>query len=173
MLCALICIHEWHHQQFNDDSERQIFLINISWHVYLLPDFLPEIYWEEIAEEIFFFHISFLSLTWDMNPGFPFNKPTYYLLDYKHNWSLQPFSQVYWRSFSHHLRCVCVNFIYKWRDLKSTPNYRFFEKYFIAGLFTPRVFNRNLLRGNRRRNIFYFSYFVLISDLGYESRLSV
>ena len=32
-------------------------------------------------------------------------------------------------------------------------------------LFTLRVFARNLLRGNRRRNIF-FSYFVLMSDLG-------
>ena len=37
---------------------------------------------------------------------------------YIHNWSLQPFSQDYWPSFSHHLHFVCVNFIYKWLDLQ-------------------------------------------------------
>ena len=26
---------------------------------------------------------------------------------YIHNWQLQPFSQDYWPSFSHHLCCVC------------------------------------------------------------------
>ena len=33
-------------------------------------------------------------------------------------------------------------------SLKSTPNNRFFEKLFMAVLFTLRVFARNLLRGN-------------------------
>ena len=42
--------------------------------------FLPENSWEEIAEEIFFFHISFWCLTWDTNPASTFNKPTHYLL---------------------------------------------------------------------------------------------
>ena len=59
---------------------------------------------------------------------------------------------------SHTTYVVCVNFIYKWRDLKSTPNDRFFEKLFMAFLFTLRVFARNLLRGNRRRNIFRISF---------------
>ena len=39
-------------------------------------------------------------------------------------------------------------------SLKSTPRIRFFEKLFMAILFTLRVFARNLLRGNRRRNLF-------------------
>ena len=39
-------------------------------------------------------------------------------------------------------------------SLNSTPNF------FIAIFFSPTIFNRNLLRGSRRKNI--FSYFVLI-----------
>ena len=50
---------------------------------YLLSEFLLEIFWKEIAEEIYiFFHISFWCLTWDANTGFMCNKPTHYLLDY-------------------------------------------------------------------------------------------
>ena len=41
-------------------------------------------------------------------------------------------------------------------SLKSTPNDRFFEKLFMAILFNLRVFATNLLRGNRRRNLFVF-----------------
>ena len=48
---------------------------------YLLLEFLPEICWEEIAEEIVFVFL-FWCLVWGWNPGFMFNKPTYYLLDY-------------------------------------------------------------------------------------------
>ena len=40
-------------------------------------------------------------------------------------------------------------------SLMSTPNYRFLRNFFVTGLFTLRVFARNLLRGNRRRNIFF------------------
>ena len=36
---------------------------------------------------------------------------------YIHNRPLQPFSQDYKHSFSHHL-CVSVNFVHKWRDLQ-------------------------------------------------------
>ena len=40
-------------------------------------------------------------------------------------------------------------------SLTSTPNAIFLRNFFIAGiLFTLRVFARNLLRDNRRRNIF-------------------
>ena len=50
-------IHKWRELQFTVDSERQIFLRNFSWQFYLLSEFLPEICWEEIAEEILFvFH---------------------------------------------------------------------------------------------------------------------
>ena len=37
-------IREWRDQQFNVDSERQIFLGTSSWQCYLLSEFLPEIY---------------------------------------------------------------------------------------------------------------------------------
>ena len=43
--------------------------------------------------------------------------------------------------------------------LKSTPNGRFFEKLFMAILFPLRVFARNLLRGNSRRNTFNIFFF--------------
>ena len=52
-------IRERRDLQFNVDSERQIFWETFSWQFYLLSEFLPEICWEEVAEEIFFF-ISFL-----------------------------------------------------------------------------------------------------------------
>ena len=37
------------------------FLRNFSWQFYLLSEFLPEICWEEIAEEIFFSYFVFMS----------------------------------------------------------------------------------------------------------------
>ena len=40
----------------------------------------------------------------------------------------------------------------------------------MAGLFTLTIFARNLLRENLRKKIF-FSYFVLMPDLGYEPGL--
>ena len=49
-------------------------------------------------------------------------------------------------------------------SLKSTPNDRFFEKLFTPILFTLRVFARNLLRGNRRRNTFRISFWCLAWD---------
>ena len=39
----------------------------------------------------------------------------------------------------------------------------------MAGLFTFRVFARNLLKRSRQRNIFHISF--LMTDLGYEPRL--
>ena len=54
-------------------------------------------------------------------------------------------------------------------SLTLTPNDRFLRKFFMAGLFTLRVFARNLLRGNRQRNIFHISF--LMTELGYEPRL--
>ena len=43
-------IHKWQELQFKVDSERQI-LRNFSWQFYIQSEFLPEILWEEIAEE--------------------------------------------------------------------------------------------------------------------------
>ena len=83
-----------------------------------------------------------------------------YIHIYIHNWPLQPFSQDY-DLVSHTTYVVCVNFIHEWRDLqfKVDSERQIFEKLFMAILFTLRVFARNLLRGSRRRNIF-FSYFI-------------
>ena len=44
-------------------------------------------------------------------------------------------------------------------SLTSTSNDRFFEKLFMAVLFTLRVFARNLLRGSRPRIIFFYFIF--------------
>ena len=48
---------------------------------------------------------------------------------------------------------VFVNFIYKWRNLQFKVDSER-QIFFMAILFTRRVFARNLLGGNRRRNIF-------------------
>ena len=76
---------------------------------------------------------------------------------------------------SHNTYVVCVNFIHKWRDLQFKVDFEntdFLRKLFMAILFTLRVFARNLLKGNRRRNI-YFLYFVLMSGLGLEPCLQI
>ena len=62
---------------------------------------------------------------------------------------------------------LCVLILYingRTYSLKSTPNDRFFEKLFMAILFTLRVFARNLLRGNRRRYTFPISFWCLAWD---------
>ena len=43
-------------------------------------------------------------------------------------------------------------------NLTSTQNDDFLRNLFMAGLFTPRVFERNLLRENSRRYIFFFIF---------------
>ena len=63
---------------------------------------------------------------------------------------------------SHTTYVVCVNFIHKWRNLQfkvDSERQIFFEKLFMAVLITHRVFARNLLRGNRRRNTFRIFFF--------------
>ena len=60
---------------------------------------------------------------------------------------------------SHITQVVCFNSIHEWRDLRSTTNDRIFEKLFSwQDLFSLRFFARNLLRGNRQRNIFFFIF---------------
>ena len=61
---------------------------------------------------------------------------------------------------SHTTYVLCFNFIHKWR-LRTTD---FFEKLFMAILFILRIFARNLLRGNRRRNTFRISFWCLTGD---------
>ena len=63
---------------------------------------------------------------------------------------------------SHTTYVVCVNFIHKWCDLQfkvESERQIFFEKLFHGSfLFTLRVFARNLLRGNCRRNAFHICF---------------
>ena len=47
-------IHKWRDLQFKVHTERLNFWENFSWQIYLLSNSLPEIWWEEIAEEIIF-----------------------------------------------------------------------------------------------------------------------
>ena len=93
-----------------------------------------------------------------------------YIHTYIHNWPLQHFSQDFGLA-SHTTHVVCVNFISEWRDLQFNVDSErhFLRNFFMAGLFTLRVFARNLLRGSRRRNIFHISF--LMTDLGYEPML--
>ena len=63
---------------------------------------------------------------------------------------------------------LCVLILYisgGYYSLKSTPNDIFFEKLYMTILFTHRVFDRNLLRGNRRRNTFRISFRCLAWNL--------
>ena len=50
-------------------------------------------------------------------------------------------------------------------SLKSTPSDKFFEKLFMTISFTIRVFTRNLLRGNHRRNTFTILFWYLACGL--------
>ena len=42
--------------QFNINSEEKVFVKIFSWQIYLISEFLSEIGWEEIAEEIFSYY---------------------------------------------------------------------------------------------------------------------
>ena len=104
----------------------------------------------------------FQELTWDTNPGITSNKPTYhYILDYgdfiyRHNWSLQLFSEEYdLASDTNYV--ACFNFINNWRDLQFKVDFEWqiIEKLFMAILFALGVFARNLLRGSCPRNNIY------------------
>ena len=47
-------IHKWRDLQFKVDSERQMFWETFHGNFYLISEFLPEICWVEIAEDILF-----------------------------------------------------------------------------------------------------------------------
>ena len=79
VVCVNI-IHKRWDLQFKVDSERQIFWETVLL-FYLLLVFLPEICWEEIAEEILLI-FCFWCLAWSSYLGFTSNKLTHYLLDY-------------------------------------------------------------------------------------------
>ena len=58
------------------------FFRNISRQFYLLPQFLPQICWEEITEEFFSHFVLSRCLDWVLNHGLTSNTPIHYLLHY-------------------------------------------------------------------------------------------
>ena len=56
---------------------------------------------------------------------------------------------------------VCVNFIHEWQDLQfniDSERQIYWEAFSWQVFFTLKVFATNLLRGNRRRSIFFFIF---------------
>ena len=81
---------------------------------------------------------------------------------YTHNWSLQPFSQNYWLSFSHHLCFVCVNFINKWRHLQfkiDSEQQIFWETFQGNFNLLSEILPEIWIRKSPKK---YFLYFVLM-----------
>ena len=66
---------------------------------------------------------------------------------------------------SHTTYVVCVNFRHEWQDIQFKVDFerQIFGRFFMAILFTLRVFARNLLKESRRSYI--LSYFHFMSDL--------
>ena len=79
MLFVLFFIREWWDLQFEIDFEWQFFFLFL----FTLRVFLFNIYWKEVAQEIFFL-ISFCwrYLTWVLNHGLMSTKSTHYLIYY-------------------------------------------------------------------------------------------
>ena len=68
---------------------------------------------------------------------------------------------------SHTTYVVCFNFIHQWRDLQfkvDSERQIFWEIFHGNFICILRVFVRNLLRGNRRRNNFRISFWCLAWD---------
>ena len=75
-----------------------------------------------------------------------------------------------------HTTYVGVNFIHKWLDLQFKANSErqtFWETFHGNFYFILRVFGRNLLRGNRRRNTFRILFWCLAlgSNPGFSSHI--
>ena len=159
-------IHKWQDLQFKKSTPRDRFVFEklVMAILFTLRVFARNVLRGNRRRNTF--RILFWCLPWGSNSGFSSNKPTHYRLDhgdiytyiytctYIYNWSFQPFSPDYWPSFSHHLCHKCEFYT---GVLEPTVYIRFRMTDFLTILFTLTVFARNLLRGNRRRNI--FSYF--------------
>ena len=73
---------------------------------------------------------------------------------------------------SHTTHVVCINFRRKWLNLQFNVDsaQQIIWETFHGSFNYSQIFARNLLRGNRRRNIFLL-YLILMSGLGLETRL--
>ena len=75
VVCVNFILDLWS-LQFNVVFERQIFEKLFHGRFIYSHEFLSEICWEKVVEEICFFIFSFWCLMWDTNPSFTSNKPT-------------------------------------------------------------------------------------------------
>ena len=82
MLCVLVLFMNGGPFSLTSTSNDRFFEKLIHDSFYLFSEFLPEICWEKIAEEIPFEFGFVCGLAWGSNPVFTSNKPTHYLLDY-------------------------------------------------------------------------------------------
>ena len=75
------------------------------------------------------------------------------LITYIHNWSLQPFSQVY-NLYSHRTYVVCVNFMHGWRD--------FWEAFHGNFIYSESFYQKSTEKKSPKK---YFHIFVLMSGI--------
>ena len=161
-------IHKWLDLQFKVDFN---ILRIFSCQFYFLSEFLPEICWKEIAEEILFvFH--FWCLAWGSNRDFTSNKPTHYLLDHgdftfnsiflnTHCWSLIRYSPIHictvnntvkWCSkFSHSIYLPMIVF-----SLPSTTVHAYIHTY--THKYLMKSLNLHMKKTNVNRILFDFTY---------------
>ena len=134
----------WHHMWVFWVPNTVILFINVS--TKLKMDFIrkDDFFWQNCAVSRWLQFITFIHT-------------------YLHNWSLQPFSQVYDQA-SHITYVVCVNFIYEWRNLqfKVDTEQQIIEKLFNRNFLYSQ---RNLLRESWARNILIFFFWCQSWDL--------
>ena len=101
----------------NDWFFEKLFMAILFQH----SEFLPEICWEEIAEE----NILFWCLAWGPKPGFTSTKPTHYLLDYGnfHEYPLHYEKVTTWCGFW----AICSYFFENEVDQAITSNGRYYK----------------------------------------------
>ena len=159
--CSLTYIHKWSLQHFNQDfdlASHTTYVVCINFrHEWRDLQFKVDSKWQIFVQ--LFMVILFTLRVYAGNLPTGSRSRNIYLHNLQ-KWPLQPFSQDFDLA-SHTTHVVCLEFIQDWRDLHFNVNsYRqIFEKLFMAGLFTPRVFVRNLLWRNRRSSIFFIFRF--------------
>ena len=148
--------------------------------VNLLSEFLPEICWEESAKEMLFV------FRFDVWPGIRTQAlwlSIRFLLLFRHwhdiihihtyiighyNSLIRITAQLFTLIMRYAL--ILYQYVSEWA---LTLNDRFLRTFFMAGLFTVRVFTTDLLGENRRRNISFFSYFVSYNIIIINNSLTV
>ena len=87
-----------------ESTPKPRFLRNFSRQFYLLSELLPEIYWEEAAEEILFV-LRFLGLAWGSNLGFSSNKSNKMLFQNIFYLLLEILPDIWWAEIAWEIFC--------------------------------------------------------------------